>query len=313
MLLNIQSFVIKVSMVFQELAPIAVFAYNRPNHLERTLHSLRENLLADQSEVFIFCDGPKGESDRAAVLATREVAKSTKGFKRVIIHESGSNKGLAQSIIEGVTQICTHYGEVIVLEDDMLSSTQFLTFMNQGLRTYREDQRVVSIHGYTYPLKKHLTNSFFLRGADCWGWATWKRGWDIFESDSAKLAKELSSQNLINDFNYNGGHDYYKMLLDNIAGKNNSWAIRWYASAFLANKLTLYPPKSLILNFGLDSSGTHCSVDQGYEVKLSNERIKVNGIEVKENQEARRAFEQFFRNQRTYSYRLKTKLKKIFG
>lgn len=296
-----------------EFAPILVFAYNRPSHLEQTLHSLGKNLLAQQCHLIIFCDGPRDSSDLESVMAARNVAREVSGFREITIHESEENKGLARSIIEGVSAVCTEYGRVIVLEDDMISSPYFLTYMNEALSVYQDEEKVISIHGYTYPVEKKLSEAFFLRGADCWGWATWKRGWDNFESDSQKLAEDIKRQNLIHDFNYNGGYDYYKMLQDNIAGKNNSWAIRWYASAFLARKLTLYPPRSLIQNIGLDSSGTHCSVDQGYKVHLLNEPVNVHNLKVQESQTARDAFEQFFRSQRTFGYRLKTKLKKIFG
>jgi hypothetical protein len=293
-----------------KLSPIAVFAYNRPLHLEKTLSALARNVLASKSNVIVFCDGPKGEEDIFLVEKTREIAKKNHGFLSNQVIESFTNKGLAESIIQGVSRICQEYGEVIVLEDDMESSPHFLEYMNEALNRYENDERVISAHGYVYPLRKDLQQPFFLRGADCWGWATWERGWRLFERDGESLAKEISEKGLVREFNFDNSHDYYQMLLDFNERKNNSWAIRWYASAFLKNKLTLYPHRSLIQNIGLDQSGTHCNETDQFQVHLASTPVRIDHIEVCESLEARRLFTSFFNREKSLWRRFTRKLKR---
>jgi hypothetical protein len=149
-----------------------------------------------------------------------------------------------------------------------------------------------------YPTGESLPETFFLRGADCWGWATWQRGWDLFESDGKLLLQQLRQRNLTQRFDYNGAYPYTRMLEEQIAGKNDSWAIRWHASAFLQNRLTLYPGRSLVLNIGTDSSGTHCTASADFSGELADKPVKVERIPVEENEIARQAFIDFFRTRR---------------
>jgi hypothetical protein len=167
--------------------------------------------------------------------------------------------------------------------------------MNQGLSMYASDENVICIHGYIYPVKAQLPQSFFVRGAHCWGWATWKRGWDLYEEDGQVLLDELINKGLSWEFDYNGTYPFTMMLENQIRGLNNSWAIRWHAVAFLRNKLTLYPAVSLVRNIGFDQSGVHSSPhDRVYDTKVSNEEIHLLKIETKELPEARKSLVAFF-------------------
>ena len=275
-------------------APIAFFAYKRPEHARKSLEFLAKNHGAESSELFIFCDGIKKLEDSEAIQQVRDVIRSQQWCGQVHIVEREKNMGLAKSVIHGVTDLCSKYGKVIVLEDDMVTSPYFLAYMNESLEIYSNDDRVISIHGYFYPVNSKLPETFFLRGADCWGWATWQRGWECFNPDGQYLLDELNKRDLTNEFDFNGTYGYTQMLKDQIAGKNDSWAIRWYASAFLEDKLTLYPRHSLVHNIGNDSSGTHCDTTSKLDVTLSFTPIKVNRIEVKESKLARFQFENFF-------------------
>jgi len=275
-------------------APIAIFAFNRPAHLRRTVEALRLNELAEQSEVFFFCDGPRRESDVARVQEVRAYLAGVSGFRSVTITAADRNLGLAGSIIRGVTEIVNRFGRVIVLEDDMVTSRHFLRYMNDGLERYEGHDSVASIHGYVYPLTQPLPETFFLRGADCWGWATWARAWRTFEPDGQRLLAELERRGLIEEFDFNGSAGYSKMLRDQIAGKNDSWAVRWYASAFLAGRFTLYPGRSLVANIGNDGSGRHASKTSLYASALVQERLAVDPIAVTECAAARAAFAAFF-------------------
>ena len=307
-------------MEINSLAPIALFVFNRLDHTRRTVAALQKNILADQSDLIIYSDGPKDTAEsRASVLAVREYLTTIAGFKSVKIIEREKNFGLAQSIISGVSEVIAQSGKIIVLEDDMLSSRHFLEYMNEGLTNYQNDESVISIHGYIYPVQKTLPETFFLKGADCWGWATWQRGWELFEADGQKLLDELIARKSTQEFDFSGTQAYTQMLRDQIAGKNNSWAIRWYASAFLKNKLTLYPGRSLISNIGFDNSGTHCGItdDFGTPEQVENVKIDIKKIEIKEDSEAKQIISDFFRTQAcarsSWQSRLKRAIKKILA
>ncbi|MFA5804203.1 MAG: hypothetical protein WC879_06135 [Melioribacteraceae bacterium] len=276
------------------LAPIALFVYNRPWHTKHTVESLSRNILASKSELFIFSDGSKNKLDDKNVYLTREYIYSIKGFKSVIINERSENLGLSKSIISGVTEIINQYGKIIVLEDDLVTSPFFLEYMNDALEYYEYENRVISIHGYCYPLKINLPETYFLMDTGSWGWATWKRGWEIFEPDGSKLLQEIETKNLARCFNINNSYPFTNMLMNQIKGKNNSWAIRWQASAFLRNKLTLFPGQSLVANIGFDNSGTHSASTSRYNVNLTLHKIKVSEIPIDEDKIVRKQLEYFF-------------------
>jgi len=275
-------------------APIALFVYNRPWHTRRTIEALLSNAEAAKTELHIFSDAPRNGAASQSVAEVRSYIRSITGFKSVAIVEREINFGLARSIIEGVTRVCEEYGRVIVVEDDLVTSPYFLAYMNDALALYQDEESVISVHGYVYPAKAILPETFFLKGADCWGWATWKRGWELFEPDGPALLQELTQRKWTRRFDFDGTYPYTKMLKDQIRGKNNSWAVRWYASAFLKDKLTLYPGRSLVLNIGHDSSGSHCSTTNAFAGDLADSRVAVKLIAIEENVLARKKFIEFF-------------------
>jgi hypothetical protein len=281
-------------------APIALFAYRRRDHLDATVQSLLRNEEAARTALTIFCDGAKGEQDRADVAAVRAYAAQVTGFASLEVVERPRNFGLAASIIDGVTTMLARHTCVIVVEDDLLVSPHFLAYMNDGLERYADDTRVASIHAYIYPLAQPVPETFFLRGADCWGWATWRRAWQHFNPDGTALLAQLQARGLTRDFDYGGTASFTEMLANQIAGHNNSWAIRWHAACFLDGLLTLYPGRSLVHNIGNDGSGTHRSDDAagkfGREVAAT--RIAVGPIAVEESIEAREAVAAYFRHAR---------------
>jgi len=226
----------------------------------------------------------------------RDYIKTINGFRKVIIKESKENKGLALSITSGVSEILNKYDNAIILEDDLELSPFFLKYMNEALSLYEKEEDVISIHGYVYPVKKKLPETFFLRGADCWGWATWKRGWKFYEDNASKLLSEITSKNLKDEFDFNRSYPYTKMLKNQIKGEINSWAIKWYASAFVNNKLTLYPGKSLVRNVGTTVSSTHFEETNVYDVELSEVPVNVKNIEIKESVKEKKIFEEYFRS-----------------
>lgn len=295
----------------QCLAPIVLFVYNRLWHTQQTVEALQKNELAADSDLFIFSDGAKNTEDQYKVDEVRQYLKTITGFKSVSIEESTINKGLANSIIYGVTKIVNQFGKVIVLEDDLVTSKYLLKYLNQYLEHYAEVDEVISIHGFTYPIG-NLPEVYFIKGADCLAWATWKRGWDLFESDGQKLLALLTEKNLVKEFEFNNSYPYMQMLRDQIAGKNSSWAIRWYASAFLANKLTLYPGKTLVKHIGFDNSGTNCGNNDPYKSEIIEQDFSVLEIPIIECSHARNEFIKFFNKLNKTSYRKKIARKILY-
>jgi len=276
------------------LSPLVLFVYNRPEHTRQTVEALKNNYLAQASSLIIFSDAAKDEDDKIKVNEVRRYLKTIGGFKNIKIKERDKNYGLAKSIISGVTEIVNNYGKIIVLEDDLITSPYFLKYMNDALDFYKDNQAVISISGYAYPVKVKLPETYFLRGADCWGWATWKRGWDLFETNGKKLLGEIVNKKLSREFDYDNAYPYTKMLKDQIGGRVDSWAIRWHASAFVKNKLTLYPGKSLVKNIGFDSSGTHCSGSTKYDTAISKNPIIVKSMPAAQNKSAVNALKKYF-------------------
>ncbi len=281
------------------LSPIALFVYNRPWHARQTIEALQDNEFADQSKLIVFSDGPKDSIDRQKIEKVRKYIRNVKGFRSIDIIEHSENLGLADSIISGTTEVTNKYDRIIVLEDDMITSKYFLRFMNEGLNLYQNEKQVVSLHGWVWPnSKSDLPSTFFLRGADCWGWATWKRGWDLFEPDGKKLLDQLKRRRLIKAFDYHVNAGYFKMLRNQVAGKNESWAIRWQASTFLQNKLCPHPNTSLIHNIGNDNSGTHCKLTSLFDVNIATSPIKIYKIPISENSEMRSLAANFYKSLR---------------
>jgi hypothetical protein len=294
-------------------APVVIFAYKRLSHLTQCLDALRANTLAPVSDLIVFSDGPKKDTDKEGVRAVRNYLKTVHGFRSVKIIEHESNLGLSRSIIQNVTAVVNEYSKIIVVEDDLVTSPYFLQFMNDALEKYDHDENVISIHGYVYPVKGTLPPLFFLRGADCWGWATWKRGWSLMETDGRALLNTIVTSGEQARFDFFGTYPYMRMLRDQIDGKNDSWAILWYASAFVKHKLTLYPGASLVRNIGNDDSGTHSRTTNKFDVTVSSKEVDVMGtpVSVEDNHAAIREFSGYFKTLEGPTDYLKKWVKKI--
>jgi hypothetical protein len=277
-------------------APIAVFAYARPDHLARTIDALRRNPEAPASTLYVFCDAAKNPAAQANVDAVRALVRGIDGFAAVNVVLRETNFGLARNITGGVTQVLKEHRDVIVVEDDVMVAPHFLRFMNDALDVYRDEPRVGSATGYCYPVTGPVPQTFFIKGADCWGWATWRDRWAIYNPDGTQLLQELQSRGLESSFDFDGTMGFTGMLKAQIAGKNDSWAVRWHASCFLRDMLILYPGRSLVENIGNDGSGTHVTAkDTTYDVEMGMEPIRVGGIAIEESEIGRAAFCDFFR------------------
>ncbi|WP_423147522.1 glycosyltransferase [Rubrolithibacter danxiaensis] len=298
----------------QKFAPIALFVYNRPEHTRRTLKFLQQNVLADESRLFVFSDGPKTPGDHKNVNEVRELIKDIGGFRSVEVVERPVNLGLANSIIDGVSKLVDEYGKVIVFEDDLISSPYTLQYFNQALQRYETNAKVMHIGAYMYPLQgKNLPQTFFYRAATSWGWATWKRAWKQFEPDIDKLTKQFDKKK-INSFSIDGTMNFWKQMQEFKSGKNNSWAIRWYASIFLNGGLTLNPSRSLINNIGHDGTGVHSGINDMYHVRINPDPVTQFPEHVEENPVAYEAIKGFLRKRKgTFMQRVVRFIKGKFG
>lgn len=293
------------------LAPIVLFVYARPEHTRRTIEFLSRNDLADESELFIYSDAPRHEDHIDSVKEVRDYIRGISGFKRITIFERKRNWGLADSIIDGVTHVVNKYGKAIVLEDDMIVSPCFLKYMNEALEEYQDNAKVACIHGYV-PYAKGLPKYFFLKGADCWGWATWSRAWSVFEKDENVLLDMLNQYGRKND-KLGQVCGFPEMLDDQIKGKVNSWAIRWYYSAFFKDMYCLHPGKTLVINIGQDGSGTHGAYsDEFQHEEIINSKIDFEVVEVEENLKAKQILIDYYTGKKpAIPTRIKNRLLKL--
>jgi glycosyltransferase involved in cell wall biosynthesis len=282
----------------QNLAPIALFVYNRPDHTGRTLSYLQKNVLAAESALYIFSDGPKTDADKGKVDEVRDLIGKVEGFKSVKVIARKENLGLANSIIIGVSQLVSEFGKIIVFEDDLVSSPHTLEYFNEALVRYQHDDEVMHIGSYMYPLDDDtLPETFFYRIATSWGWATWARAWKNFEPDIDKLMAGFDVEKKF-DFSIEYTMNFWKQMEEFKAGKNNSWAIRWYASIFLQKGLTLNPSQSLVHNIGHDGTGVHSNIENMYGVDVAEKPITQFPTELKESEQAHQVIKRFLKNRK---------------
>ncbi|WP_373515980.1 glycosyltransferase [Persicitalea sp.] len=246
-------------MITTQLAPIALFCYNRPLHLQETLEALRRNPLASQSELVVFADGPKDEADAILVREVRALLDGTQGFGHTKIKVAEHNQGLARSVIKGVSELLENHEKVIVLEDDMLCTTDFLDYMNSVLTVYQGRPDIFSVTGYTPPISlpaAYGEEVYLVPRASSWGWGTWRDRWRKADWQVEGFEKIRADSGFRNRMEA-GGEDLWPMLVKQQRGQIDSWAIRWTYSQVQHQAYGLYPAKSKIKNIGTDGSGTN--------------------------------------------------------
>ena len=294
----------------RQLAPIALFTYNRPDHTLRTLQALKANTLSAESVLYIFADGLKegaAEKQKMQVAAVREVIRQEQWCGKVIIREAAQNRGLAKSITEGINEVISQNGKIIVLEDDIVTSSGFLTYMNDALQLYEKNEKVMHISGFLPDIETTgLPETFFLRFMSCWGWATWQHAWEKYQPDSLALLERLVKERRLEEFNLGGAIKFHNYLKGNLTGRHNSWAVKWFATIFFEEGLCLYPRTSVVQNIGFDGSGAHYNTRQEKPhpmlVKHLWQEVNLNPeIPLEVNVKARKALAHFYKYENNFS------------
>ncbi|HQH24781.1 MAG TPA: glycosyltransferase family 2 protein [Bacteroidales bacterium] len=295
------------------LAPVILFVYNRPVHTLRTLEALTDNYLAEETVLYIHSDGPNSNAskvEKEKINEVRNIIRLKQWCKKVYIIESKANKGLADSIVNGVTDIVNKHGKIIVLEDDIVTSKGFLKYMNDALFIYENEEKVMHISGFMHPVKGNLPETFFYNVNSCWGWGTWERAWKKFNNNIIEITTLLQNHSGFTQKKFNKGQGlaFWRQIEDNLNGKIKTWAIFWHAAIYLNNGFALHPRMSLVRNIGMDNTGIHCGMNEKYNNQIIAEFINVNKIEIKENKKAIRLMHKL-KDQNS----IINKLKRLFG
>lgn len=259
-----------------DLAPIVLFVYNRPEHTLKTLEALKQNEYADKSILYIYADGFKANAaleEIEKIEEVRTIIKSQLWCKHVSVIESSYNKGLANSIVDGINEVLNEFNSIIVLEDDIITSPKFLSYMNDSLEFYKNEEKVMHVSGFIQPIDYTKQSFFFFNQTSCWGWATWKRSWNKYQPDATVLLDEIKRSGREREFNMDNSYPFMQHLMNNVNGTWNTWAIKWHASVFLLNGLCLHPNKSYTKNIGMDGTGTHCDTNTKYYIDQLNNNI----------------------------------------
>ncbi len=239
-------------------APIAIFIYKRPDHLRRMLETLVACEGFDQSQVFVFGDGPKSPEQAPAVEEARAVARAMLG-DRAEYRFQDSNRGLANSVIAGVSELTERFGRVIVIEDDLVLAPQFLSFINSALEHYKDDEQVMQVSGFMFdvPELRERREAVVLPLTTSWGWGTWHRAWKKFDATASSWPAIRANAAERRRFDLDGCYDYAEMMERQLLGMIDAWDICWYLTVFSRKGLVIYPPSSLVANTGMDGSGSH--------------------------------------------------------
>lgn len=250
---------------------ISLFIYNRPEHIYEVLKGLQRNNI---SKLYVFSDGVKNEKDKEPVEKVRNLIDSIEWCDIEII-KNKENKGLANSIIDGINYVLEKHERNIVLEDDCIPSDDFIAFMEKCFDKYENNEKVMNVTGYSLPITvpdNYSYDIYFSYRSSSWGWGTWRRAWKYFNRNKSILKEIEKSSNLRKKIN-RAGEDLIPMLKNQIEGKLDSWAVFWSINIIKNDGICINPVKSKIQNIGHDGTGTHCVTNDRYKTKIVKEDI----------------------------------------
>lgn len=302
------------------LSPIVLFVYARPQHTQIVLESLAKCPEAARSQLYIFSDAAKNEKALAKVQAVRRIIHNNKwidAFDEVIIKESDNNKGLAKSVIDGVTYVIQKHGTVIVVEDDNRVAPDFLDYMNRGLDYFKENHKIGNIGGYRIPitLPSHYPHDIYMAGrGSSYAWATWLDRWELVDwdvNDFPEFKKNRRARKAFNEY----GEDRYYLLRQQVEGSMDSWAIRFSYSCWKNGMYSILPCKTRVENIGFDGSGVHnVEGENTFKTKIEGNLKPVKFEIVEENEQIKKEYQRIFRIPRYLKVKRSIKrLKAIFS
>ncbi len=233
-------------------APIAIFCYKRLTLLKKLLKSLKKNKEAKLSTVFFFSDYSQNKKDLQKINKIRQLIRNDTTFKKKIIILRAKNYGLKKNILTGIDYVFTKYRKIIVLEDDLEVSKNFLKTTNILLEKYKNNNLISTITGYSFPNQKiqeaNIKKNFFLLNRpSSWGWATWKIKWTNLKKIDISI--EPSTEKY--------GNDLEIMSIKKKSGNLSSWAFDWTIKHLKSHQFCIYPKFSLIKNNGFDNHATN--------------------------------------------------------
>lgn len=252
------------------LAPICLFTYKRLDCTIQTLKALQKNQLADLSTLYVFSDGAKSEHEWEGIGQVRNYLDGVKGFKEIVRIDRDDNYGLANSIITGVSDVVKQHGKVIVLEDDLITTPNFLSYMNGALEYYQNKSKVFSIAGYTIEVQapnNYPFDVYAVPRTSPWGWASWEDRWNTVDWQVSTYDTFKDNPKMRKAFNQ-GGSDLANMLDRQMNEKLDSWAIRWGFQQFNNQQLTIFPTVSKVRNIGFGKEATHTKYYDRYRSTL---------------------------------------------
>lgn len=280
------------------LAPVVLFTYNRLEHLRQTIEALKGSELAVESELYIFSDGARTIQDKETISDVRHFLDSVTGFKNVRIKARKENMGLAESVITGVNEVLQQHDRVIVLEDDLVTSPDFLSYMNDCLSVFESRSDIFSISGYSPNISipdTYKYDIYLSYRPNSWGWATWKDRWQKVDWAVSDFESFISKKHLRKNFE-RGGRDAAIMLLRQMTGRINSWAIRFYYACHKQNGVCIYPVVSRLRNIGTDGSGTNLGRTNKYNIPYELGQASSSlDPDIQINQEITQNFARFYK------------------
>lgn len=247
------------------MIPILLITYNRPVHTRRVLEALSANLLADKSDLYVYVDGPKegaSEEDRRKIEEVKRVALERKWCGSVTLRASEHNRGCRDAVIYAISDMFKSCELLIILEDDIITSPAFLTYMNKALERYKDRKTVFSISGHSNAPERFRVPGDY--GYDVyasprlfnWGWGTWADRWaqadwsmDYYDDFISKPYERQAFDR--------GGEDMTPMLTDERMGRSSAWDIQFAFAHFANHAVSIVPCLSYTANIGRDGSGTH--------------------------------------------------------
>lgn len=296
-----------------KLSPIILFAYKRPNELKKVIKALKDNFLASESELYIFVDGPRKEEDNPKVEAVRKICDKIEGFKKITRIYHQTNQRCANSIIDGISTVLKIHDSAIIVEDDILTTPNFLTFANTCINFYGTNKNIFSISGFCLPFNPpsdYTFDAFAFTRSCSWGWATWSDRWFSVDWEISDYEAFIKDSEAKKRFGF-GGSDMVKMLKDYKQGGIDAWDIRFSYSQFKQNGYTIYPVISKVDNIGFDEDATHTNVYNRYKTTVdTSNRTELN---LPTEIELHRSFVKQFQHKFSISTRIISKIKTTIG